>query len=114
MGTVYRRKVRYCTTCSGRLDTSEAWTACRTAGHAIDVRQQSIWWIRHAVGGRAQAESSRSTKRDVAQWLLWEREQLTAPQTPIAVPGGTVTFEEAADELFTDYTINKKRSLKTI
>ena len=114
MGTVYRRKVRYCTACSRRLDTSEAWKACRTAGHAIEVRQQSIWWIRHSVGGRAQSESSRSTKRDVAQRLLWEREQLTEQQTPIAVPVGTVTFEEAAEELFNDYTINKKRSLKTI
>ena len=47
MGTLYRRQVKFCTTCRRRLDTTAAWKACDAAGHAIEIREQSIWWIKY-------------------------------------------------------------------
>ena len=43
MGTVYRRQVRFCTTCNRRLDTTAARTACATADHTIETRDQPTW-----------------------------------------------------------------------
>ena len=45
MGSVYRRKVKVCTTCAQRLDTTAAHQACTLAGRAIEVREQGPWWI---------------------------------------------------------------------
>ena len=76
MGTVYRRKVTFCTTCDRRLDTTAAWKACRAAGHALETRAQSIWWIKYQLGGRPQCVSSGSEKKEDAKKLLREREHL--------------------------------------
>ena len=43
MGTIYKRKVRFCTTCDQRLDTTAAWRACETTDHTIEIREQSVW-----------------------------------------------------------------------
>ena len=40
MDTIYRRQVRFCTTCDQRLDTTAAWQACEAAGHAIEIGEQ--------------------------------------------------------------------------
>ncbi len=114
MGMVYRRKVRFCTTCEQRLDTTAAWRACDTAGHAIEVRAQGPWWIRYSVDGRLQCVSAESHKKTDAIRLLKEREGDVAKGLPLTADVGKICFDEAAEDLLTDYRINQKRSLRTI
>src|SRR5712692_3927097 len=74
MGTIYRRQVRFCTTCDRRLDTTAARQACDVAGHAIEIREQGPWWIKYQVSGRPQCVSSSSDKKEDAKRLLKARE----------------------------------------
>jgi hypothetical protein len=92
MGTTYRRQVRFCTTCDRRLDTTAARKACESAGHVIEIREQSIWWIKYQVGGRPQCVSSGSNKKEEAKRLLKAREGDVVKGVPI----NRVLFEEAA------------------
>ena len=70
MGTIYRRQVRFCTTCHRRLDTIAARQACEAAGHAIELREQGPYWIKYQVNGRPQCVSSESDKKEVAKSQL--------------------------------------------
>jgi site-specific recombinase XerD len=115
VGTVYRRKVRYCTRCEARLDTTAAWRSCARRRHPIEVREQSVWWIRYRVNGRTLCLSSRSGDRSVAEGLLRAREGTTedpALSAPVVTAG--VTFDDAADDVIADYRMNGKRSLRTL
>jgi site-specific recombinase XerD len=114
MGTVYRRQVRFCTTCDRRLDTIVAQHACATAGHAIERRDQAIWWVRYQVQGRPQCVSSHSTRKADAKQLLREREHRVDTGAPITATVGRVTFEEAAADLLNDYRTNRRRSLRVV
>jgi integrase len=114
MGTIYRRKVKFCRTCDARLDTVVARQTCERAGHAIDLREQPIWWIKYQVGGRPQCVSSGSTKKRVAEDLLKEREGDVVRGVAVTAQVGKIRFDEAATDLLTDYRINGKRSLKTV
>jgi integrase len=111
---VYRRKVRVCTTCDQRLDTTAARHACEAANHAIDVREQRIWWITYDADGRRQSVSSHSEDRRVADDLLKARERHARQAVPASAPQGLVTFDDAADDIVADYQMNKKRSLRTL
>src|SRR5713226_10013938 len=102
MGTIYRRQVRFCTTCDERLDTTAARTSCEAAGHAIEIREQSIWWIKDQVDGRPQCVSSGSDKKEDAKKLLREREHLVDTGAAITAAVGKITFEEAAEDLRND------------
>jgi hypothetical protein len=122
VGVVYKRKVRFCTTCHRRLDTTAARLACGTAGHVVEIREQRVWWIRYAVNGRCHTESSFSQDRQVAENLLQARERgsavveptpAAAPSAPPLVTGGLL-FDESADDLILDYMMNRKRSLGTL
>jgi integrase len=114
MGAVYRRTVKVCVTCARRLDTTAARRRCEVAGHTIEIREQGPWWIRYAVAGKLQCVSSESTKRSDAVRLLKEREGDVAKGLPITADVGKIRFEEAAEDLLTDYRINHKRSLRTV
>ena len=114
MGTVYRRQVRFCTTCDRRLDTIAARQACDAAGHAIEIRDQGPWWIKYQVGGRSQCLSSYSEKKADAKRLLKTREADVVKGVPITAHVGRVTFEDAAMDLITDYTRNRRRSLRVV
>jgi integrase len=114
MGSVYRRQVKVCTTCNRRLDTTAVQRACQAADHVIEVREQGPWWIRYSVAGKLQCVSSESAKRADAVRLLKEREGDVAKGLPITADVGRITLEEAAEDLLTDYRINKKRSLRTV
>ncbi len=114
MGTVYRRQVRFCTTCDRRLDTTAARRACETAGHVIEIREQSRWWIRYHIGGRPQCVSSGSDKKEDAKRLLKAREGDVVRGVPITASVGRVTFDEAAADLITDYKTNRRRSLRVV
>jgi integrase len=114
MGTVYRRQVRFCTTCDRRLDTTAAWQACKAGGHSIEIREQQTWWIKYHVGGRPQCVSSNSEKREDAKRLLKTREGDVVRGVPITASVGRVTFEDAAAALINDYTTNRRRSLRVV
>ena len=114
MGTVYRRQVRFCTTCDRRLDTTAARTACGTAGHAIAIQAQPIWWIKYQVGGRPQCVSSASTRKSDAIDLLKDREGQVVNGAPLTAKVGTIRFEDAVTDLLNDYRVNGHRSLRTM
>ena len=114
MGTVYRRQVRFCTTCDRRLDTTAARQACGAAGHVIALRDQGPWWIKYQVGGRPQCVSSGSEKKADAKHLLREREHRVDTGVAVTAPANRVTFADAAADLVTDYTTNKRRSLRVV
>lgn len=96
MGTVYRRQVRFCTTCDERLDTIAARQACEAAGHVIELREQGPWWIKYQVGGRPQCVSSGSDKKEDAKRLLKLREGDVEKGVLMTAHVNRVTFEEAA------------------
>jgi integrase len=114
MGTVYRRQVKFCTTCDRRLDTTAARQACDTAGHSIAIREQRTWWIKYQVGGRPQCVSSHSDKKEDAKRLLKAREGDVVKGVPITASVGRVTFEDAAADLLNDYRTNRRRSLRVV
>jgi integrase len=114
VGTIYKRKVRVCTTCDHRLDTTAAWQACAGARHAIEIREQSIWWIKYQVNGRPQCVSSGSARKEDAKQLLREREHVVDHGAAITARVHRITFDEAAADLLTDYTTNQRRSLRVL
>src|SRR5262245_3172429 len=114
MGTVYRRQVRFCTTCKRRLDTTAARRACEAAAHAIESRAQGPWWVKYQVGGRPVCVSSESERKADAQRLLRQREHLVDTGAPVAIHAAKVTFDDAAADLINDYVTNKRRSLHTV
>ena len=114
MGTIYRRQVKFCTTCDRRLDTTAARQACEAAGHAIAIREQRTWWIKYQVGGRPQCVSSHSEKKADAKRLLKAREGDVVRGVPSTASVDRLTFEDAAADLLTDYTTNRRRSLRVV
>ena len=129
VGEIFRRKVRVCTACDLRLDTTAARRRCEAAGHPIDARQQGIWWIKYRVDGTVRCETSGSADHTVAETLLRQREGNRVPSiasTPVdsapAAPAepvpeaGTVSaaFADAAQDLLNDYAMNRRRSLRTL
>ena len=129
MGELFRRKVRVCTVCDLRLDTTTARGRCERAGHSIQIHEQRVWWIKYRVDGRLQCETSRSADRAVAEVMLRQREvkgplaitslplesKPVTLATPIADPTSTTaTFGSAAQDLLNDYVMNRRRSLRTV
>jgi integrase len=114
VGSVYRREVRFCTTCHRRLDTIAARQACEAAGHAIEIREQGPWWVKYHVGERPQCVSSDSDKKEDAKRLLKVREGDVVKGVPITATVGRVTVEDAAADLINDYKTNRRRSLRVV
>src|SRR2546421_193812 len=114
MGTVYRRQVRFCTTCDRRLDTTAARKACAAADHAIETREQPTWWIKYHVAGRPVCVSAESTRKEDANRLLREREHLVDVGTPATSHARRLTFDDAAADLINDYEANRRRSLRVV
>ena len=114
MGTVYRRQVRFCTTCDRRLDTTAARNACSGVGHAIEVRDQGPWWIKYQVRGRPVCVTSGSVKKEDAKKLLRQREHLVDSGAAVTAHQNRVTFADAAADLINDYITNQRRSLRAV
>ena len=114
MGTIYRRQVRFCTTCDRRLDTTAAQQDCHAAGHAIERRDQGPWWIKYQVGGRPQCVTTGSEKKEDAKRLLKLREGDVEKGVPMTAQVNRITFEDAAADLLNDYHTNKRRSLRVV
>ena len=114
MGTVYRRQVKFCTTCRRRLDTTAAWKACDATHHPIEIREQSIWWIKYQVGGRPVCVSSESERKEDAKRLLKLREGDVEKGVPISAQVNRILFDQAAEDLVNDYKTNQRRSLRVL
>ena len=113
MGTVYRRQVKFCTTCDRRLDTTAARRACEAAGHLIERRDQGPWWIKYQLNGRPQCVTTGSDKKEDAKRLLKLREGDVEKGVPMTAQVNRITFEDAATDLINDYKTNKRRSLRS-
>src|SRR5438874_12793294 len=101
MGTVYRRQVKFCTTCNRRLDTSAARQGCEAAEHVIELREQGPYWIKYSVNGRPVCVSSESDKKEDAKKLLREREHFVDKGVIITAQVNRITFDDAAMDLVT-------------
>jgi hypothetical protein len=110
MGSVYRRSLVYCRTCKSRLSTTATQTACRSAGHDVQVRQSKIWTIQYQdASGLNQTESSKTSDKKKAQHLLRLREGAVARRERIVVENLTVA--DAAKLVEADYQVNERKSL---
>ncbi len=110
MGSVYRRSLVYCRTCKSRLSTKATQTACRSAGHDVQVRQSKIWTIQYQdATGLNQTESSKSSDKKKAQHTLRLREGAVARRERIVVEDLSVA--DAAKLVEADYQVNERKSL---
>jgi integrase len=114
MGTIYQKKERWCLTCKARRDRTADRVACEAAGHTVEVRPSSIWWVKYHRAGRAYFESSGSAKKGEARTLLQRREGKIADGVPVTPKAGRYTFDDAAKAVIQDYTVNGKRSLAVV
>lgn len=74
-------------------------------------RRGSIWWIKYCRNGRPFRESSKSTKRRVAENLLKRREGEIAQGRIPGVLFEKVSFDDLAEEYLRDYRINQRKSI---
>ena len=77
-------------------------------------KRGSTWWIRYCRNGQRFEESARTDKWEDARDLLRKKEGAIADGAPMTSKIGRLRFEDAAADLETDYTINKKRSLSHV
>jgi integrase len=74
-------------------------------------RQKNIWWIKYYRNGKPVYESSESRDRTTAKRLLKVREGDTERGEPVLPKAGRLRFDEAAQDLVNEYTINHRQSL---
>src|SRR5262245_28579339 len=74
-------------------------------------RRGSIWWLKYYQDGRPVRESSETKNKAAARRMLATREGDVVKGIPIAPKVGRITFDEAAQDIINDYTINKFKSL---
>jgi len=80
-----------------------------------EIRKRGdVYWIRYYRNGRRIEESAKTDKYDGARELLKQREGDVSKGMPLTARIGRLRFEEAANDLVTDYTINGKRSTKNL
>jgi integrase len=72
--------------------------------------KKRIWWIKFYRSGKPFYESSRSTKKRVAQDLLKTREGQVTDGRFTGLRADRVRFEEMADDLLNDQQVNGNRS----
>ncbi len=75
------------------------------------LKELPTLWIKYYQNGRAVRESTGTTKETVARRMLRAREGDVERGIPIVPKMGRITFEDAADDLVNDYTINRKKTL---
>jgi hypothetical protein len=73
-------------------------------------KRGGVWWIRYYRNGRRYEESARTDKFTEAETLLKQREGDIAKGMPISAKIGQLRFEDAAQDLLTDYEVNGRRS----
>lgn len=78
------------------------------------VKESRIWHIKYYRNGKPYRESSRSTKETDAKRLLKLREGHIAEGKFTGLKTEKIRFEELAQDLINDYTINGKKSLDRV
>ena len=73
-------------------------------------KRGAVWWIKYYRNGRGLRESSRSTKEGDARRLLKLREGDIEHGLPVDPKLNRIRFEEAAEDLKTEYALNGRRS----
>jgi hypothetical protein len=76
----------------------------------MTYRRGAVWWIKYYRNGRPVRESSGSTKESDAIQLLKIREGDIAHGLPVDPQLNRIRFDEAADDLETEYAVNRRRS----
>jgi len=74
-------------------------------------KRGNVWWIKYHRNGKPFRESSKSTKKKVAERLLQRREGEIAQGKIPGIQFEKVSFDDLAKEYIRDYRINQKKSL---
>jgi integrase len=77
-------------------------------------KRGGVYWIRYYRNGRRIEESARTDKWEDARDLLRKQEGAIANGAPVSAKIGRLRFEDAAADLETDYSINKRRTLEHV
>lgn len=81
-------------------------------GNKQYVLRSRFWWIRYRdASGKVHDESTETDKKGKAQEMLNDRLGRVSRNEPVGGQIGKVTFEQAADDIVNDYTVNARRSL---
>jgi hypothetical protein len=79
-----------------------------------EIRKRGgVYWIRYYRDGRRHEESARTDKWETARDLLRDREGDIAKGLPVSPKTGKLTFDDAADDLLTDYETTKRNRSNT-
>jgi hypothetical protein len=73
-------------------------------------KRGAVWWIEYYRNGRGMRESSHNTKEGDARRLLKLREGDIEHSLPVDPKLNRIRFEEAAEDLKTEYAVNGRRS----
>ena len=73
-------------------------------------KRGAVWWIKYYRNGRGMRESSHSTKEGDARRLLKLREGDIEHGLPVDPKLNRIRFEEAAEDMKTEYAVNGRRS----
>jgi len=73
-------------------------------------KRGNVYWIRYYSNGRRIEESADTGKWEVARDLLRDREGDISKGVPVTAASTKLTFDVAAADVVTDYTVNQKRS----
>jgi len=75
-------------------------------------RRGRVYWIKYYRNGRPYAETTHSDRKEVARRLLRRREgEISKGELP-GIYFDRVRFEELAEDLLTDYRVNRRKSLE--
>jgi integrase len=73
-------------------------------------KRGGVYWIRYYRNGQRLEESAHTSKHEEARDLLRDREGAISKGVPITARSTRLTFDDAAKDVVTDYTVNGKRS----
>jgi integrase len=76
----------------------------------MTYQRGAVWWVKYYRNGRPMRESSGSTKESDAINLLKIREGDIAHGLPVNPKLNRIRFDEAAEDLKTEYAVNGRRS----
>jgi integrase len=76
----------------------------------MTYKRGTVWWVKYYRNGRPIRESSHSVKESDAITLLKLREGDIAHGLPVNPKLNRIRFDEAADDLKTEYAVNGRRS----
>ncbi len=76
----------------------------------MTYKRGAVWWVKYYRNGRPIRESSHSSKESDAINLLKLREGDIAHGLPVNPKLNRIRFDEAAEDLRTEYAVNGRRS----